>query len=427
MTSPLNRRPRPETEPRNMPFQQVTLDNGLEIVAECLPGAYSSAFAFFVKTGARDESDELSGVSHFLEHMAFKGTPTRSSLDVNRELDEMGSHSNAYTSEEQTVYYATVLPEYQDRMIDLLSDIMRPSLRDDDFEMEKKVILEEIAKYEDQPPYGAHEKCMAAHFVDHPLARSVLGTTQSVSALTPAQMRGYFEQRYNPGNIVLAAAGRVDFDRLVAAAQRCCGQWQRQDASRLTPRARPNRGSQLIAKPSATLQYTVEVANFPAAEDPDRYAARLLASIAGDDTGSRLFWELIDNGRAEYAGLASYEYQGTGILMSFLSCVPDDTQENLDIMHRVLSEVARDGVTEDELLRAKSKVCSSLILHAERPTNRMFSVGNNWVQRRTYRTVRDTVNLYQAVTCRDIAAVLEKYPFDARTTVSIGTLSDLKV
>ena len=147
-----------------MKFRHHTLPNGLEIIAECNPAAYSAAMAFFVQTGSRDETDDLSGVSHFLEHMAFKGTPTRSAADVNRELDEMGAHSNAFTSEEQTVYYITVLPEYQDRALDLLSDIMRPSLRPDDFDTEKQVILEEIAKYEDQPPFGAHEKSMALHF-----------------------------------------------------------------------------------------------------------------------------------------------------------------------------------------------------------------------------------------------------------------------
>ena len=121
---------------------------------------------------------DIAGVSHFLEHMTFKGTPHRSADDVNRELDELGSHSNAYTSEEQTVYYATVLPEYQQPTLNLLADIMRPSLRQEDFDTEKQVILEEILKYEDQPPFGAHEKCMAAYFQQHPLGNSILGTSR---------------------------------------------------------------------------------------------------------------------------------------------------------------------------------------------------------------------------------------------------------
>jgi predicted Zn-dependent peptidase len=235
-------------------FRQHTLANGLEIIAECNPAAYSAAIAFFVKTGSRDETTALSGVSHFLEHMAFKGTPTRSAADVNRELDEMGAHSNAFTSEEQTAYYITVLPEYQDRALDLLSDMMRPSLRPADFETEKQVILEEIAKYDDQPPFGAHEKSMALHFQEHPLSRSVLGTLDSVSALSPDQMRGYFECRYVPNNLTLAAAGNVDFDRLVRLAERRCGGWQPQPVQRLIPRAAANRDSQVFPNDIATQQ-----------------------------------------------------------------------------------------------------------------------------------------------------------------------------
>src|SRR5262249_29688101 len=149
------------------------LDNGLEIVAECDAAAYSTALGFFVNSGARDETDEVSGVSHFLEHMVFKGTPTRSADDVNREFDEMGAHYNAFTNEENTVFYAAGLPEYQQKTVELLADIMRPSLREEDFSTEKQVILEEIKMYDDQPPFGVDDKCRAAFFGTHPLSRSV--------------------------------------------------------------------------------------------------------------------------------------------------------------------------------------------------------------------------------------------------------------
>ncbi|MFM9067883.1 MAG: M16 family metallopeptidase [Planctomycetota bacterium] len=408
-----------------MEFKQHTLPNGLEIIAECSPGAYSIGLGFFVKTGARDESREVSGVSHFLEHMVFKGTPRRTAEDVNRELDELGSHSNAYTSEEQTVYYATVLPEFQDQAVDLLADIMRPALREDDFNTEKQVILEEIAKYEDQPPYGAHEKCMAAHFGSHPLSQSVLGTVDTVGALTPGQMRDYFDRRYSPQNMVLVASGRVDFERFVAEAERHCGHWQRQSTSRVAERAARHEGFEQIHKDISAQQYTVQIGNFPAATDSQRHAARVLATILGDDTGSRLFWELIDTGRAEYAGLANYEYQGTGILMTYLCCAPEDTGDNLETIDELFAQVSDEGVSADELLRAKSKICSQLVLHSERPSNRLFSVGNNWVQRRAYRTIRESVEAYQAVTLDDIHGLLAEYPLLPRTTVTVGPLTDL--
>jgi len=403
-------------------FLQHTLANGLEIIAEANPRAYTTALAFFVKTGARDETDELSGVSHFLEHMVFKGTERRSAEDVNRELDELGSHSNAYTSEEETVYYATVLPEFQDRMLDLLADIMRPSLRVEDFELEKKVILEEIAKYEDQPPYGAVEKCMAAHFGTHPLARIILGTTQSVGALTAEQMMGYFRQRYSPGNIVLAAAGNVDFPRLVSEAERHCGGWPVVATSRLAPPAPNHTGRLQMHKPLAVQQYTVDVTNFPSATDADRYAGRLLTMILGDDSGSRLFWELVDTGRADVAATACYEYQGAGILTNFLACQPEDTAANLAAMRAVVVDLLENGVNEDELLRAQSKLCSHLVLQRERPGNRLFSIGHNWIQRREYRPVRDAVRAYRETTLADLEALAHKYQILDATSVTVGPL-----
>ena len=210
-----------------MEYRQHKLENGLEILAECNREAYTSAFGFFVRTGSRDETHEVSGVSHFLEHMVFKGTPNRTAAQVNLELDEMGSSSNARTSEESTIYHAAVLPEFQTPVVELLSDIMRPSLRLEDFETEKQVIIEEIKMYDDQPPYGGYERVMAEYFGDHPLGQSVLGTVDTVTALTPDGMMNYFEQRYSPSNICFSAAGNIEFDELVEDIERCCGHWEK--------------------------------------------------------------------------------------------------------------------------------------------------------------------------------------------------------
>ena len=324
MSSARSHPPKPPTKPQqtDMKFKQHQLDNGLQIVAECNDQAYSNSTAFFVRTGSRDETPEVAGVSHFLEHMVFKGTPRRSAADVNRELDELGSHSNAFTSEEQTVYYATVLPEYQNEVVDLLADIMRPSLREDDFETEKQVIIEEILKYEDQPPFGAHEKCMEAWFGDHALAKNVLGTTESVGNMTPENMRAYFQQRYSPGNITLVACGNVDFPALIASAEQHCGAWESFEAERVAHPAAGHQGKTRIAKDGVAQEYAVQISSGPSATDPLRFAARLLAYALGDDSGSRMYWNLVDPGIAEYAGASTYEFDGTGILMSYLCCAP---------------------------------------------------------------------------------------------------------
>jgi predicted Zn-dependent peptidase len=407
-------------------FRSHRLANGLEIIAETNDDAHSMGVAFIVRTGARDESDDDAGVSHFLEHMCFKGTPRRSADDVNREFDEIGAHYNAFTSEECTAYYASVLPEYQESSVDLLSDIMRPSLRPDDFDMEKKVILEEIQMYLDQPPFGMDDHIKQLHLKGHPLARSVLGTSQSVGGLTPERMRSYFTSRYAADNVFVAAAGKVDFDALVSQVAARCGDWKPAGAKRDTPPAVSEPRFEVVHRPSATQEYVLELSDAPASEDADRYAAKLLATIVGDDSGSRMFWELVDTGLAETATLGHYEYLGVGMFYTWLACEPDDVEENLARLHDIYRQVESKGVGEDELRQAKNKVKSRVVLSSERPQNRLFNVGGNWLQRREYRAVADDLKSLDDVTIGDVNAVLEKFPLSRYTTITVGPRKDVK-
>lgn len=409
-----------------MEFCKAVLDNGLEIVAERSPRAHSVALGFFVNTGARDETDAVAGVSHFLEHMAFKGTATRSADDVNREFDEMGAHYNAFTTEESTVYYAAVLPEQQEQAVELLADILRPALREEDFDVEKQVILEEIQMYEDQPPFGADEKCRAAHFDGHPLGRSVLGTMESVGQLPVEAMRDYFRRRYSPANITLVGAGRIDFDGLVASAQRWCGPWERVSGHRVIKPAARYPGFHVLSKETATQQYVVQLAAGPTATDPDRYPAKLLATVLGDDTGSRLYWELVDPGLAESASLGHSEYEGAGIFLTYLSCDPDRAAENVQRVLNLYRCAEAEGITAAELEQAKNKVSSRVVLSAERPRGRLFAIGSDWIQRREYRAIRDDLDAVAAITLDDVAAVLAKYPLSQSTTVTIGPSGELR-
>ena len=194
--------------------------NGLQIIGETSPSARSVALGFFVRTGARDETPEVSGVTHFLEHMVFKGTPHRTALDVNRDFDRIGADYNAFTSEENTVFHAAILPEYLPQAVDILADILRPSLRDEDFDMEKKVIIEEIGMYEDQPMWSRLRPRQAA--VTSPTTASATASSarvQSITALTRDQMHAYFQRRYVAPNITVAAAGNFDWQELVRAGR----------------------------------------------------------------------------------------------------------------------------------------------------------------------------------------------------------------
>jgi len=407
-------------------FKQHRLANGLEIVAECQPSAASSAVAFFVSTGARDETPELSGVSHFLEHMVFKGTPTRTPEDVNREFDEIGAQFNAFTSDENTCYYAFVLPEYLEKVVQLWADVLRPSLREEDFTKEKQVILEEIGMYLDQPPYGADDQIKALYFGKHPLAGSVLGTKESVSAIQAEGMRKYFEARYSPRNIVIAAVGQINFPKLVEWAEKYCGSWKPFEVSRKLSQPEFKPSFLAIEKPTSTQQYLMHMAPGPGASDADRYAAKLLSMVLGDDTGSRLYWELVDPGLAESVSLGHIEYVDCGSYSTFLSCDPERTEDNLARILAAFRKAEAEGITAEELEQAKSKINSNVVLRGERPRGRLFTVGGNWSLRREYRSMRDDLDTVAAITVADVNAVLKRYPLSKGTIVTIGPATGLK-
>lgn len=410
-----------------MPFQQHTLANGLQIIAECDPGALSLAVGFFVKTGSRDETAAEAGVSHFLEHMVFKGTPRRSAEDVNREFDELGAHYNAFTSEESTVYYASLLPEYQAEAIELLADILRPSLRTEDFGMEKKVILEEIEMYLDQPPYGMDDYVKRLAFGDHPIAASVLGTAESVGALTPEAMRAYFDRRYSPGNVVLAAAGRVDFDALVAQAESACSAWEPVAAPRTASTAVVTPRREAVVQENATQQYALILGAAPSGLSDDRYAAKLLSTILGDDGSSRLYWRLVDTGLAESASLGHYDYQGVGMFYTWLSGEPDDLETNLGLVEETLASAVAEPPTEEELSQAKSKIKSRVVLGSERPRSRLFHLGGGWQMRGDYRSLEEELRRLDAVTTDDLVRVATEHPLDRAAVVTVGPRSDIRL
>lgn len=408
-----------------MEFREARLDNGLQIVAERSPGVFSAAMGFFVRTGSRDESDEISGVSHFLEHMVFKGTARHTADDVNRVFDEVGAKYNASTSEELTLFYAAVLPEYLPRTFDLLADIIRPSLRTEDFDMEKKVILEEIGMYDDQPTYAAYERLMQTHFAGHPLGHSVLGTNESITALSAEQMRAYHASRYKAGNIVLAIAGNFEWPDVLRLAEQHCSAWPAGTAPRATPEARPLGGRTVVQKPGSMQEHVMQMAPAPAATHPSRFAAELLAVIVGDDTGSRLFWELVDPGFAETAELGYSEYDGSGAWMGYFSCMPDEVESNLERMARIFDDVNKRGVTDAELAQAKNKVASRIVLRSERPMGRLSSLGHNWLYRNEYRSVADDLATLRAIAPADIRRLVELYPLRQLTTSAVGPLESL--
>ena len=400
-------------------FKHHQLPNGLDIVAEINPDSHSFAAGLFVCTGSRDEDPALNGVSHFLEHMMFKGSEKYTWEDMNRIFDEMGARYNAFTSQEMTAYYANVLPEFTERSLEHLTHLLRPALRTVDFDTEKKVILEEIAMYLDEPGHVLYEKLMEEHFGSHPLAQSVLGPAASIQALKREQMEQYFNARYGPGNMVLSVTGQMDFSYVVSLAERFMGSWSHVDASRKHSLPSPRSHRIDLKDAKINRMYTMAMTPGPSAQDERRFAARVLGDVIGDHDGSRLYWALVDTAIAEDADFGFYPHDGCGSFYLSLTSDPDRTEQALDIALKELNK-AKDDLNDDEVARAKNKIASSIVLSGEVPIGRMRSIGSQWMYNKEYRSLEQDMATLQSVTTQSLRQLMQDFSFDPMTIVTLG-------
>lgn len=409
-----------------MKFDHVELPNGLHIVGERNPGARSMAAGYFTRTGARDETPEVSGVSHFLEHMMFKGTDRRSGDDVNREFDEIGAQYNAFTSEENTVYYGAVLPEFQPRVLDLLTDMMRPVLRVDDFNMEKNVILEEIALYQDRPRFLAMDLARDTYFRGHPLGNRVLGTVESIRALERDQMAEYFRRRYASNNLTLVLTGNYDWEGAVAQVRELTAGWAAAEAPRALLEPQPVPAAKTERTEKFNRAHLVFVAPGVAAQDPRRHTAEIVAEVIGAPEGSRLYWALVDPGLAETAVVYHSEEDGTGAFYTYVSCSPERTQEVAEMVRQVWRGAMSEGLTQQELERAQRKLAAGSVIRGETPFGRLLHVGFDWQYRRELEPIDRTVDALLGVRLADANSLLAERAFDRATLVALGPIETVQ-
>jgi len=408
-----------------MRFDHATLENGLHLIGEYNAAAKSMAMGFFVRTGSRDETPEIAGVSHFLEHMMFKGSERRSAADVNREFDEIGARYNAFTSEENTVYFGQVLPEFQGRLLDLLADLLRPSLRPEDFDTEKQVILEEIAMYQDQPEMVLYDLTRALYFGPHPLGHSVLGTPESITALTREQMLAYFERRYAPNNLTLALAGHYDWEAAVEQAQALCRDWIPAEAVRTLEASQPQPHLQVVTTDRFNRAHLAFFSPGRSAQQEDRLVAEVVATVLGASRGSRLYWALVDPGLAEAAQTAHSEEDGAGVFYTYATCDPERSQEVVDLVRREMDALANNGVTADEVARAKRKIAAGMVLGGETPMGRLVPMGYDWVYRREQKPLQEDLDALLAIEVDQVHQFLAACPFEPLTIVALGPVESL--
>ena len=414
-------------EQNGMIFHTHRLSNGLQIVAQPMPDFESVAVSYYVNTGSRDEPDpSIAGVSHFLEHMVFKGTQTLDWQQITLEFNKIGAELNAFTSHESTVYFARVLGEYLDRALALLSDMMYPRLDENEFNTEKEVIVNEIARSEDQPYGRASRRMTQVYFDGHPLAHDVLGSRESIRNMRIEQMRDYWQRRYAANNLILAVAGNFDWDHLLQLAEKHASGWRTGDAGRnIEPYEPAHALNEIIVDPKLKQQIMLLAMPSVDIRDPDYYAAMLGGSILGDSDGSRLYWNIFQKGLAESASAGIWALEGTGMLMMEANSTPEQAPVVLKMLRAELDSLLDDGIYEDELRRAKDKWISQMVLSSESTFVRMRSLSSDWVTEGRLLTVEEEIERVERVTTGDVLRAMHRFPIrDKQVLTALGPLSE---
>jgi predicted Zn-dependent peptidase len=358
--------------------------------------------------------------------MVFKGTKTLDWQEITLAFNKIGAEINAFTSHESTVYYARVLGEYLERAIELLSDMMYPRLVESDFETEKEVIINEIARSEDQPYNLAFRRMMQTYFGTHPLGHDVLGSRESIRNMRIEQMRDYWKRRYAANNIILAIAGNFNWEHLVSLAEKHCANWHTGESGRQVVPYEPAQPVNDIIL-DGNLKQQIMILAMPSVDlnDPDYYAANLGGSILGDSDGSRLFWNIFQKGLAESASAGIWSMEGTGILIMEANSTPEEASHVLKLLRAELNSLLDDGVYEDELRRAKDKWISNLVLSSESTFARMRSLANDWVTEGRLLSVDEEVERIEKVTAEDVMRSFRRFPMrDKQVLTTLGPVSE---
>jgi predicted Zn-dependent peptidase len=401
------------------------LTSGLTVVTEDMAEARSVCIGFWVGTGSRDESTELAGSSHFLEHLLFKGTEERSASAIAESVDEVGGDFNAFTTKEYTSFYIRLLAEHVDLGLDILSDIMwRPSLRPTDLDAERQVILDEILMHADEPADEAAEQSSATLFPDHPLGREVLGTESSVSVMTAERIRSFFDEHYLPGNMVVAVAGDLDHDSVVAGLdERASRSGGGVTPTRMAPDARVT--PLAVTRRSTEQAHVVLAARSVDRNHPSRYALAVLNHVLGGGLSSRLFQEIRERRGLAYSVWSErVAYVDAGFLSVGLGTGPEHVSEVLDIVTEELSRLGADGISERELAIAKGNLRAETLLACEDSGARMSRIGAGMLLHGEVLTVDEVLARVEALTLEDVHEAARTVVAAPRTLSVVGPFDE---
>jgi len=401
-------------EPDGGVVRRTVLPGGLRVLSEHVPGVRSAAYGVWVGVGSRDESVRQMGCSHYLEHLLFKGTHRRSALDISAALDAVGGELNAFTAKEYTCFYARVLDADLPLAVDVVSDVVTSALiRGEDVEAERGVILEEIAMRDDDPSDAVHDVFAEQVLGDTPLGRPVIGTVESIGALSRATVHGYWRRNYTPERMVVAAAGNVDHGALLRLVRRAfAGVLERADVDVRPSVPRPDtaatrRGSAVHLTPRRTEQANLVLGGTGVSRlDERRYALSVLNAALGGGMSSRLFQEVREKRGLAYS-VYSYntQYSGAGLFGVYAGCQPGKVDQVIELCRAQLDEVAAHGVTAEEMARGQGQLKGQYVLGLEDTGSRMVRIGKSELVYGEHLSVDEALGRIDAVTLDDVRAV----------------------
>jgi predicted Zn-dependent peptidase len=387
----------------------TTLESGVRVATEVVPSVRSVALGLWVRTGSRDETPAQAGVSHFLEHLLFKGTERHSAIEISELFDGMGAATNAATSKESTHLHARFLDEHTTEAFELMGEmLLAPALPPDEIDSEREVVLEEIAMYEDEPQDRVHDVLAEAIYGDHPLGRRVLGRAEVIGGIPVPEIASYHGARYTASNIVVAAAGHVEHERIVALAERVlAGAAPNGDAG--LPRNGASEQALLSFYPKETEQYHICFGGPGIARaDERRFTLGVLDTIFGGSVSSRLFREVREKrGLAYSVGSYTHEFVDRGFVAMYVGTRGDNVAEACEIIGRELVKLRAEGVGEDELARAKEHVKGRLVLGLEATGARMGRLARSILFGVPLLSLDEMLERVDAVTADEVADLAE--------------------
>jgi predicted Zn-dependent peptidase len=365
--------------------RRTVLPSGLRIVTEEISSVRSAAVGIWVNVGSRDESPAVAGASHFLEHLLFKGTKTRTALEISSSIESVGGEMNAFTGKEYTCFYARVIDSDLPMAIDVIADLITSSLvTTSDVDAERKVVLEEIAMRDDDPSDLVHDLFSDTYYGDTQLGRSILGSVESINEMSRASVFKYYKKRYVPQDLVVAVAGNIKHKTVVDMVTKALSLDGFLDVTGV-PQVRPNKAIKvkeqrsvgLISRKTEQAHMFYGVAGV-SREDDHRFTMGILSAALGGGMSSRLFQEIREKRGLAYS-VYSYaqQFAGSGLLGFYAGCHPTKAVEVVEIIREVLHDVAENGMTGEEIARAKGAVKGSLVLSQEDSGSRMSNIGKS--------------------------------------------------